>query len=251
MENTELINLLIVFLFGICIGSFLNVVIYRIPRQKSIISPPSSCPACGKRIKPWYNIPIFGWLILKGKCAECGEKISVRYPLIETLSGIIAVIVYKKTGFNIFFITNFGVFATLLALSMIDFDYKAVPDSLNLSALTLAFFTNTNIIDNLINALIFMGGMSLIRYYVSYFIKREAMGEGDIIVGGTMGALLGIKLALVALFIGSAIAIIPSIYNRIKNNDVELPFIPSLALGTFTVWLFDDYFTTLWSNIYG
>ena len=240
-----------IFILGLCIGSFLNVVIYRVPKQKSIITPPSSCPSCGEKIKPWYNIPVISWLILKGKCANCGEKISVRYPVIELLTGIIAIIVYKKTGLDIYFITNFGVFATLLALSMIDFDYKAVPDSLNLLALTLAFFTNNNIIDNFTNALILMGGMSIIRYYVSYFIKREAMGEGDIIVGGTMGALLGIKLALIALFIGSALAIFPSIFNRIKNNDVELPFIPFLALGTFIVWIFNDYFTILWSNIYG
>ncbi len=240
-----------IFILGLCIGSFLNVVIYRLPKQKSIITPPSSCPSCGEKIKPWHNIPIISWLILKGKCANCGEKISVRYPVIELLTGIIALIVYKKTGLDIYFITNFGVFATLLALSMIDFDYKAVPDSLNLLALTLAFFTNNNIIDNFTNALILMGGMSLIRYYVSYFIKREAMGEGDIIVGGTMGALLGIKLALIALFIGSALAIFPSIFNRIKNNDVELPFIPFLSLGTFIVWIFSDYFTILWSNIYG
>jgi len=247
----EYLNYIFIFLIGICIGSFLNVVIYRIPKQKSIINPPSSCPVCGERIKPWHNIPILGWIILKGKCASCKSKISIRYPIIETLTGIIALIVYQKIGFNIFFIINFGVFATLLALSMIDFDYKAVPDSLNLLALTLAFFTSTDIISNFTNALILMGGMSLIRYYVSYFIKREAMGEGDIIVAGTMGGLLGIKLALIALFIGSATAIIPSIYNRIKNNDVELPFIPFLALGTFIVWVYHDYFISLWSSIYG
>jgi leader peptidase (prepilin peptidase)/N-methyltransferase len=248
MENIET---LFIFILGICIGSFLNVVIYRVPRKKSIVSPPSSCPACGTRIKPWHNIPIIGWLILKGRCASCGTKISLRYPVIEILTGIIAVIVYYKTGLNIFFIINFAVFATLLALSMIDFDYKAVPDSLNLLALTLAFFNSTDILNNFTNALILMGGMSLIRYYVSYIIKKEAMGEGDIIVAGTMGALLGIKLALIAIFIGSALAILPSIYNRIKNNDFELPFIPFLALGTFIVWTYSGYFELLWSNIYG
>jgi leader peptidase (prepilin peptidase)/N-methyltransferase len=251
MENVELISIFIVFIFGISIGSFLNVVIYRLPLQKSIISPPSSCPVCGAKIKPWHNIPILGWIILKGKCANCSAKISIRYPIIEVLTGIIAVIVYKKTGLNIFFAINFAIFATLLALSVIDFDYKAVPDSLNLLALSLAFFSSTDIINNFTNALILMGGMSLIRYYVSYIIKREAMGEGDIIVGGTMGALLGIKLALMALFIGSFVAILPSLYNRIKNNDVELPFIPFLALGTFIVWIFNSYFEILWSNIYG
>jgi leader peptidase (prepilin peptidase)/N-methyltransferase len=241
----------VVFILGLCIGSFLNVVIYRVPLGKSIITPPSSCPVCGEKIKPWHNIPLIGWIILKGKCANCNAKISVRYPLIELLSAILAVIVYKKIGFNIFFIINFALFSTLLALSMIDFDYKAVPDSLNLLALTLSFFSSINILDNFTNALILMGGMSLIRFYVSYFIKREAMGEGDIIVAGTMGGLLGIKLSLIAIFTGSALAIIPSIYNRIKNNDLELPFIPFLALGTFIVWICQNNFENLWRLMYG
>ncbi|HIQ50483.1 MAG TPA: prepilin peptidase [Nautiliaceae bacterium] len=243
---------IIIFIIGVCIGSFLNVVIYRVPKQKSIITPPSSCPNCNTQIKPWHNIPIISWILLKGRCKYCNAKISIRYPIIEFLTGIIAVLVYKKMGsVDIFFVINFSIFATLLALSMIDFDYKAVPDSLNLLALTLSFFSSINIIDNFTNALIVMGGMSLIRYYVSYFIKKEAMGEGDIIIGGTMGALLGVKLAIIAIFIASLIAIFPSIYNRVKNQDIELPFIPFLALATFIVWLFDDYFLTLWSQMYG
>jgi leader peptidase (prepilin peptidase)/N-methyltransferase len=122
---------------------------------------------------------------------------------------------------------------------------------INTSVITLSFFSSVNILDNFTNALILMGGMSLIRFYVSYFIKREAMGEGDIIVAGTMGGLLGIKLSLIAIFIGSTLAIIPSIYNRIKNKDLELPFIPFLALGTLIVWSFSDIFLSLWSKIYG
>jgi len=243
---------IIIFIIGISIGSFLNVVIYRVPKQKSIITPPSSCPNCNTKIKPWHNIPIISWILLKGRCKYCSAKISIRYPIIEFLTGVVAILVYKKVGnVDIFFVINFSIFATLLALSMIDFDYKAVPDSLNLLALTLSFFSSINIIDNFTNALIVMGGMSLIRYYVSYFIKREAMGEGDIIIGGTMGALLGIKLAIIAIFIASLIAIFPSIYNRIKNSDIELPFIPFLAVATFIVWLFDSYFLTLWSQMYG
>lgn len=242
---------LFLFLFGIAIGSFLNVVIYRVPLQRSIISPPSSCPKCNIKIKPWHNIPILSWILLKGKCANCGEKISIRYPIIEFLTGVLAVLVFFKIKqIDIFYLINFSVFATLLALSVIDLDYKAVPDSLNLLALTLAFFHSPDILENLKNALLMMGGMSLIRYYVSFFIKKEAMGEGDIIVGGTMGALLGIKLAVMAVFIASLIAIFPSLYNRIKNSDLELPFVPFLALGTFIVWFFDDFFLNLWSKFY-
>ena len=242
----------IIFIFGVLIGSFLNVVIYRVPKNKSIIYPASSCPVCNTKIKPWHNIPIISWILLKGKCAYCSAPISIRYPIIELLSGILAVLIYiKLQHIDIFLVINFAVFATLLALSVIDLDYKAVPDSLNLLALTLSFFSSINIIDNFTNALILMGGMSLIRFYVSYFIKQEAMGEGDIIVAGTMGALLGIKLSLIAIFIASFIALIPSLYNRIKNQDLELPFIPFLALGTFIVWICQNNFENLWRLMYG
>jgi len=248
----SLLVYLFIFLIGSAIGSFLNVVIYRIPLGKSIISPPSSCPKCGERIKPHHNIPILSWLILKGKCANCKEPISIRYPIIELLTALLAVaIYYKLKTFDIFFVIDFAIFATLLALTMIDFDYKAVPDSLNLLALTLSIFSSPDIMENLKNALILMGGMSAIRFYVSYFIKREAMGEGDIIVAGTMGGLLGIKLSLMAIFTASLIAIFPSLYQRITKKELELPFIPFLTIATFIVWYFNQFFMHLWSSIYG
>jgi leader peptidase (prepilin peptidase)/N-methyltransferase len=93
--------------------------------------------------------------------------------------------------------------------------------------------------------------MAFIRYYVSFVVKKEAMGEGDIIVAGTMGALLGIKLSLFAIFLGALLAIIPSFYQRITNREFELPFIPFLAAGTFIVWFFSDEFLILWEKIYG
>jgi leader peptidase (prepilin peptidase)/N-methyltransferase len=249
MEN--LIIYIIIFVIGVCIGSFLNVVIYRIPKRENIAYPPSHCPKCNAKLKPWHNIPIISYIFLKGKCAYCNEKISIRYPVIELLTGIIAVLVYKKMGIDIYSTIIFIIFALLLALSMIDFDYKAVPDSLNLLALTLSFFSSPDILENFKNALILMGGMSAIRYYVSFFIKKEAMGEGDIILAGTMGGLLGIKLSLFAIFIASFIAIFPSLYNRIFKKDFELPFIPFLALGTFIVWYFNNYFLNLWDVLYG
>ena len=249
MEN--FIVYILIFVLGSAIGSFLNVVIYRIPLGKSIVSPPSSCPKCGERIKPYHNIPILGWLILGGKCANCKNPISARYPIIEFLTGLLAVaIFYKLKTLDYIFVIDFAIFATLLALSMIDFDYKAVPDSLNLLALTLSIFASPDILENFKNALLLMGGMSAIRFYLSYFIKREAMGEGDIIVAGTMGGLLGIKLSLIAIFVASLIAIFPSLYQRISKNDLELPFVPFLALATFIVWYFNDFFLNIWSSLY-
>ena len=243
---------LFVFVGGAIIGSFLNVVIYRVPRGLSIIYPSSRCPYCKTPIKPIYNIPLLGWLILKGKCKECSHPIPIRYPIIELIGGVLAVLVYWRSGeLTIFTLIVFAIFATLLALSVIDLDYKAVPDSLNLLALTLSFFSSPAVIDNFINALLLVGGVSLLRFYTSFLVGRETLGEGDIIVAGTMGGLLGVKLALVAVVVGAGLALLPSLYHRLIKEEMELPFIPFLALGTFLVWLFQPQFLQLWSRLYG
>jgi leader peptidase (prepilin peptidase)/N-methyltransferase len=243
---------ILIFIFGIIVGSFINVVIHRVPLQKSVVTPKSSCPKCNTPIKPHHNVPIISWLLLKGKCSECGEKISIRYPIVEFFIGILAVLIFKKLNeLNIHFLIDFALFSTLFALSVIDLDYKAVPDSLNLLALTLSFFSKPDILTTLTNSFIVMGGMSAIRFYLSYFLKKEAMGEGDIIVAGTIGAVLGIKLSIFAIFLGSLIALIPSLYFKYKHNEEELPFIPFLAFATFIVWYFDKEFMSFWSYIYG
>ncbi len=247
-----MIEYVIVSIFGLLIGSFLNVVIYRVPLGKNIAYPASHCPVCKEKLKPWHNIPVISYLFLGGKCAYCKTKISIRYPIVEILTSIVAVLVYyKMKTIDIYLLINFSIFATLIALSVIDLDYKAVPDSLNLLALTLAFFSSPDFIENFKNALLAIGALSLIRWYVGYAVKREALGEGDIIVAGTMGALLGIKLALIALFISSFIAIFPSLYNRFSKNDLELPFVPFLAIGTFISWFFSNELLNLWSLLYG
>ena len=249
MENW--IIYIFLFLLGICIGSFLNVVIYRLPLNKSLISPPSSCPNCNTKIKPWHNIPIFSWIFLKGKCAYCGEKISIRYPIIEFLTGILAVLIYSKMkNLDIFYFITFITFSSLLALSMIDIDYKAVPDNLNLFVLFISIFHSPSILENIENALLVIGGLSVVRWYLSFFIKKEAMGEGDLIIAGVMGAMLGVNLSLIAIFIASFLAIFPSLYSLLKKKEPELPFIPFLALATFIVWYFKDYFNYFWSSLY-
>jgi len=229
-----------IFTFGIVIGSFLNVLIYRIPKGENIAYPASKCQSCQTPLKWWHNIPIFSWLFLGGKCHFCKEKISMQYPLIEFGTGVIAVLLYFKLGLVWYMPIVFIVFALLLALVMIDFKYMAVPDSLNLLALALAVI-QPNIIDSIQYALMSAGGLTLLRYYLSYFLKREAMGEGDIIVAGTMGALLGFPLFFYALFLSAILAIIPSLVAK----DKVVPFVPFLAIATFIVYLLDSQVSSL------
>ena len=233
-ENLLIEIALIVFIFGIMIGSFLNVVIYRIPKGESIAFPASKCQSCQTPLKWWHNIPLFSWLLLRGKCHFCKEKISVQYPMVELLTGIIFVALYFKLGlvWQLPFVA--ASFAALLALVMIDFEYMAVPDNVNFAALVLAL-VQPDFLMGLLYAAIAAGGLYLIGLLSSFIAKREAMGGADVIVAGTMGALLGFPNFFVAIFLSALLAMIPALIWREKG----VPFVPFLALATFIVYLYD------------
>ncbi len=236
-------------LFGLLFGSFLNVLILRIPKEQSVVFPGSHCTSCNNKLKWWHNIPIFSWLILGGKCSFCKEKISIQYPIVEFLTALIFALVYYKLG-NITYSFIAGlVFALLLGLSLIDLRYKAVPDSLNLAALTLAIFASPFIFTNLTNALLYAGGFALLRFYVSYAVKKEALGEADIMIAATIGAVVGLKLGALAIFLSAIIAL--PVFIIIKDKDLEVPFIPFLALALFIVYMFEDFFVEVLHKFYG
>ena len=238
----ELTIAIFIFIFGILIGSFLNVVIYRIPKGESIVFPASKCQSCEKPLKWYHNVPIFSWLFLRGKCGFCSEKISIQYPIIELTTGVIALLVYNKLGLVWNLPIVFAVFTLLLALTVIDLKEMVAYDSLNLLALALAVISPT-FLDSLHDALIGAGGFILLRYYVSYFIGKEAMGEGDVIIAGTMGALLGFPLFLYAVFLSAILALVPSYLTQ--NAEKQIPYIPFLALATFIVYIFDSQVETI------
>ena len=234
-------------ILGLIFGSFLNVLIYRIPKNENIAFPPSHCTKCDKPLKWWHNIPLISYIFLKGKCSFCGEKISLQYPLIELLSAVIFVLIYIKVENLTQSIIVSLVFDLLLALSLIDFRYKAVPDSLNLLALTLAIFSG-NILDSFTNALLFAGGFTLLRFYVSYIVKKEALGEADIMIAATIGAILGVQLGLFAIFLSAVIAL-PA-FLIVGKKDIQLPFIPFLAIALFLTYIFNEQFLALIGELY-
>jgi leader peptidase (prepilin peptidase) / N-methyltransferase len=248
-------ELLFIFVIGAAIGSFLNVVIIRTPRDESVSFPASHCMSCNTPLRAWHNIPIFSWLFLRGKCSFCGTKISMQYPFIELLSGLIFLFTAMKLGSGI---QSLGValsFDLLLALSVIDYRYKMVPDSINLSALSIAILSATSFGQlgyNFTNALLFAGGFTLLRFYLSYFLKKEAMGEADIIIAATMGALLGVKLGLVAIFAGAVLALPALLLTQGESEDSkQLPFIPFLAMGTWIILMLDNYVNAYLVGLYG
>ncbi|UFH58737.1 prepilin peptidase [Sulfurovum mangrovi] len=230
----ELAVTLMVFIFGIMIGSFLNVVIYRIPKGENIAFPASRCQSCGTPLKWYHNIPLFSWIALGGKCAFCKEKISAQYPVVEFLTGVIFLALYFKLGLVWYLPFVAASFAALFALVVIDFEYMAVPDNVNFTALAFAL-VQPDFVNAALYAVIAAGGLYLIGLLSSLIAKRQAMGGADVIVAGTMGALLGFPGFFVAIFLSAILAIIPALIWREKG----VPFVPFLALATLITYLFD------------
>ena len=196
----------LVTLFGLCIGSFLNVAIIRLPKNESINLPASHCPLCLHPLAWYHNVPLFSWIFLRGKCAFCKSHISFQYPLVELSSAFLYAFIYFHLANTLQALLIASVFALLLALSIIDLRYKAVPDALSLPALVLAFCTGDPLV-SLQNGLLFMGAFAFLRFFISALAKKEVMGEADIIIAGIIGALLGIKLGLAAIYISAVIAL--------------------------------------------
>ncbi len=235
-------------ILGLAIGSFLNVLILRIPTGENIAFPASHCTKCNKKLKLYHNIPLISWIFLGGKCAYCKEKISLQYPLIELITSFLFIISYLKTEDLQTSLIYSLLFSLLLVLSIIDLRYKAVPDIVSFPALFVALFTG-NLSEAFYNALLFAGGFALLRMVISSIIKKEAMGEADIIIASIIGAVLGIKLGIGAIYISSVIAL-PA-FLIVDKKGFELPFIPFLTIGMFVTWLLDKQILQLWDKIYG
>ncbi len=244
-----------IILIGLVFGSFLNVLIARIPNDENVAFPASHCPKCKTPLKAWHNIPVLSWVFLRGKCAFCHAKISVQYPVVELLTGLIFAAVYFKLGVSYMALMIALSFSFLLALSVIDYYTKMVPDSLNLLAMSAAIVAAMSLqgfVLNFQNALLFVGGFALLRFYLSYFMKREALGEGDLMVAGTMGAMVGIQLGLIAIFVSAVLALPVMLIMRNETDESKMvPFVPFLAMALFIVYVFDFAFLDYWNSLYG
>lgn len=240
-------NTIYLTIFGLLFGSFLNVLILRIPKNESVIFPSSHCTHCNTPLKWYHNIPLFSWIFLGGKCAFCKEKISFQYPLIEFITALLFLIcALKEESLYTALVTSI-IFALLLALSLIDLRYKAVPDSLSLPALVLAL-AFPEILSKLQYALLFAGGFALLRIFISAVIKKEAMGEADIIIAAVIGAMLGIPLGLTAIYLSALFAL--PVFFIVAKKGFELPFIPFLAMGLFITYLLSAQISALLKYIY-
>ncbi len=244
-----------VLLLGLSFGSFAGVLTNRIIKSESIIRPLSHCDKCDADIKIWHNIPLISYIFLKGRCTSCGYKIPLFNPLVEVLGAIIFVGVYLKIGISFNFLFVAFTFILLLSLSAIDIKTNIAPDSVNLlafcMALTSAFFGSSSFFETPITPFLFLfrvqdafmmsGFLLFVKFTVEYFMKKDALGQADIIAVGTVGALLGLKFAMLSLFFAALFSILFSLLFR-RDSEEPSPFIPYLAFGSFIIYMFGSYF---------
>ncbi|MEJ5227830.1 prepilin peptidase [Thermodesulfovibrio sp.] len=229
-------EVLILFVFGLIVGSFLNVCIYRIPRQISIIKPFSFCPSCKNKIKPYHNIPIFSYLFLRGKCAYCGDSISLRYPLVEFLNGVLYVLAFLNFGLTLILPFVLIFISALLVISFIDIDFQIIPDTISIPLIAIGLIVSliphgfSNLSEGLIESIIgiLVGGGSLLLISI---ISRGGMGGGDIKLNAAVGSFMGWKSAVLTIFIGSLLGSIIGIIILKKTGNRKIPFGPYLAIG--------------------
>ncbi len=241
-------------LFGLFIGSFLNVCIYRIARDESVVWPASHCPQCGTNIKPWDNIPVISYLILKGKCRNCSEPISIRYPVVELLSGLLAVSLLYRFGPGVPFLIYYLWACALLIITFIDLDIQIIPDRLSLGGIVaglLVVYWLPVTYKDAVAGLVLGGSLLLAIIYGYYFFtKKEGMGGGDVKLLAMIGVFTGWQGVLFTVFAASLMGTVVGIpYGLIKQGTLKaaIPFGPFLALGAliYVFWgqqIIDWYF---------
>ncbi len=247
------------FIFGACIGSFLNVCIYRLPVSKSIILPRSMCPNCGAPIRFYDNVPIISYLWLRGRCRHCSATISIRYPLVEMMSGLFALCIYLTFGFTSHAIINFAFIATLVVITFIDIDHRIIPDVISLPGIPIFFaaslsLPNINYLDSLLGILAGGGILYLVAFTYNLLTKKEGMGGGDIKLLAMIGALIGWKGVFFTIFVSSAVGAISGMALMLltrQNMKLAIPFGPFLAIGAIGYIFFGPQLLDFYFNIFG
>ena len=231
----------IIFLYGIVIGSFLNVCIYRIPKKENIVVVRSHCMSCGHELK-WYElVPVFSFVVQKGKCRSCGTKLSVQYPLIEGLNGLLYVVVFLINGVNVDSLLYCLLISALIVLSVIDWRTYEIPIGINIFILALGLITTVLHYEDWLNHVIGFFAVSVFIWIIILATKGRGMGGGDMKLMAVAGLMLGWKEIILAFVLGCIFgAVIHVARMKITKADHVLAFGPYLAAGILV--------TVLWGN---
>lgn len=249
---------LIIFVWGACIGSFLNVVIYRLPAKISLINPPSRCPKCFHSLGKTENIPVMGWLWLRGKCRWCHTPISPRYPFIEAMTGLVFALVFYQFGFTWLSVGYVIFLSWLIALALIDMDTMTLPDSLTQSGLIMGLIWQTwlgftvggintasiYLFISILSAVIGIWLFDAIGYIGTIILHKSAMGGGDPKLTAMIGSWLGWQGILITGFLAclyGTIIGLTAMALKLLEKGKPIPFGPFLVLGAITTIFAGDF----------
>ncbi len=241
----KVIYYLFSFLFGAAIGSFLNVVMFRMPKGISIVKPHSFCPHCKKPI-PWHeNIPIVSYIVLQGKCSGCQKPISIRYPVVEFITGCLFFLSFMRFNISIEFFFYIFFFCSLIVIAGIDFSYQIIPDIISIPGILMGLIFHLikgGIVFGLVG-MVFGGGLIfLIRVVGGWAYKKEVMGLGDVYLAAMIGSFVGFPLIIGSIFIGALVgALLGVIYiiSTHQSRESPIPFGPFLGIGGMAVIIFE------------
>ncbi|WP_243371431.1 A24 family peptidase [Geotalea sp. SG265] len=227
------------FIFGAVVGSFLNVCIYRLPKGESVVFPPSHCLQCGYKIRFYDNIPIVSYLFLRGRCRSCDTSISLQYPVVELLNGLLTLFLFIKFGPTLTFLLLFLFSSALVAITFIDLEHQIIPDVISLPGIVIGFVASFFLPwlgwkNSLIGILLGGGSLLIIAYGYQFLTKKEGMGGGDIKLLAMMGAFLGWRsipfIIFIASLVGSVVGITLMLAQK-KDSKLAIPFGPFLAFA--------------------
>ena len=240
-----------IFAFGTCIGSFLNVCIYRLPLSQSVINPPSHCPSCKSPIKWYDNIPLLSYIILKGRCRKCKVRISFRYFLVELITGLAFVLFFRLYGPVSLTLIYLTLVCGLIIATFIDFEHQIIPDEITLGGLALGLIISfiypplhgkishfKALLDSGLGVLVGGGSLYLTGLLGTFIFKKEAMGGGDVKLLAMLGAFLGWRLVVVTFFVSPILGSIVGIILKIKDKREIIPYGPYLTIGAIVdiIW---------------
>jgi leader peptidase (prepilin peptidase) / N-methyltransferase len=236
------------FILGSIVGSFANVCIFRLPAKRSVVRPRSSCPACQAPIRAYDNVPILSYLVLRGRCRNCGASISLRYPVVEALTGFAALAVFALDGPSPQFLIHFSFVTMLIIVTFIDYDHQIIPDLISLPGIVLGFLASflsgpPTWQSSLLGIVIGGGILWAVAEGYYWLTRREGMGGGDIKLLAMIGAFLGWEAIPVTLMLASltgSLVGLGLILLRGRDTRMPIPFGPFLAAGAVCTLFFGD-----------
>jgi leader peptidase (prepilin peptidase)/N-methyltransferase len=255
MNIMETIQIIYSFIFGALVGSFLNVVIFRLPEKQSVVFPASHCPKCGTNLHWYENIPILSYLALRGKCRTCKTGISLQYPIVELCMAVLSLALYKQFGLSFALFFYFLFLAALLVIIFIDIHLQIIPDSISMPGILIGFagsFFNPLVTWQQSGLGILIGGGILYGVALGYSLvaKRDGMGMGDVKLLTMIGAFLGWQCLLYVVFFSSltgSIVGIAAMFKQKKGGQTRIPFGPFLSLAAMSWIFFQDTIFLVWS----